>query len=444
MSGATRCDYDWNWGDTGDGGITSYALNGVYQVREMFDYFKNTYGYNGMNNIQSNLWIYSYGTGSTSGIRINLGGTQAMSSEVTLHEYSHDVIYSIYGGFIQSGQSGRAYEESAAMDEGFSDYFSADETADATYGGPEADADPYAPPGNGVGIRFLWNDCTMDDFDGVWPCGGDPHNRGRIISGAIWRIRTQIGTEAGHFLFDALQIQPFAHTFEDLRARYVAADDARNSGANAAVIEQKFVERLIGGPVAPSSLLVLGNPGNGDVYLSWNDLSSLEQGYKVERRLNGGAWVTVSTLAANSTNYTDQNIFCKVGSNDYEYRVNAYKDALSSYSPLRSYDPCGPVAKSGREVKETLETPLTNSLEAAYPNPFNPLTTIRYTLAADGPVRLAIYDVLGREVAVLTEGTQNAGTHEAVFNATQVPSGLYLYRLEIAGKQLSRTMLIAK
>jgi hypothetical protein len=128
----------------------------------------------------------------------------------------------------------------------------------------------------------------MDDFDGTWPCGGDEHNRGRIISGAIWRIRAQIGMEASRILFDALQIQPFAHTFEDLRGRYVAADNARNNGVNAAVIEQKFVDRLIGGPVAPTSLVTLGDPGSGNVNLSWNDLSSLEQGYKIERRLNGG------------------------------------------------------------------------------------------------------------------------------------------------------------
>jgi hypothetical protein len=55
-----------------------------------------------------------------------------------------------------------------------------------------------------------------------------------------------------------------------------------------------------------------------------------------------------------------------------------------------------------------------------------------------------VYDVLGREVATLVETIQTAGTHEASLNASGLPSGVYLYRLETSDRHFSRTMLLAK
>ena len=78
------------------------------------------------------------------------------------------------------------------------------------------------------------------------------------------------------------------------------------------------------------------------------------------------------------------------------------------------------------------EIPATAVLASNYPNPFTHATTIEYALPASGPVRLAVYDALGREVATLAEGVQHAGRHTAVFDGTSLPSGVYLYRLETA------------
>ena len=69
-------------------------------------------------------------------------------------------------------------------------------------------------------------------------------------------------------------------------------------------------------------------------------------------------------------------------------------------------------------------------LHANYPNPFNPRTTIPYALAEAGPVRLAVYDLLGREVARLVDRVQPAARHEVSFAAGHLPSGVYIYRLE--------------
>ena len=79
-----------------------------------------------------------------------------------------------------------------------------------------------------------------------------------------------------------------------------------------------------------------------------------------------------------------------------------------------------------------------------YPNPFNPETTIRVHLNEDAAVSLVVYDALGREVSRLMDGVQEAGTHEVVFQANDLPSGLYLYKLVSPAGAQTRTMLLMK
>ncbi len=79
----------------------------------------------------------------------------------------------------------------------------------------------------------------------------------------------------------------------------------------------------------------------------------------------------------------------------------------------------------------------TTAVLGAYPNPFARETTIRFATTDATDARLVIYDVTGREVAVLLDGTVDAGTHDVVFNARGLASGLYVYRLE-AGAQVQQ------
>jgi hypothetical protein len=74
------------------------------------------------------------------------------------------------------------------------------------------------------------------------------------------------------------------------------------------------------------------------------------------------------------------------------------------------------------------------SLAPAYPNPFNPATTIRYDLPAAVPVQLLVYDLLGREVTRLVEASQSPGIYEVLWDGTDalghnLPSGIYIARL---------------
>jgi len=79
-----------------------------------------------------------------------------------------------------------------------------------------------------------------------------------------------------------------------------------------------------------------------------------------------------------------------------------------------------------------------------YPNPFNPSTVILYSVAADGPVTLRVYDVLGREVRELVKGFQTAGRHTASFDGSGLASGMYFYRLESGGRTATMKMALQR
>lgn len=84
------------------------------------------------------------------------------------------------------------------------------------------------------------------------------------------------------------------------------------------------------------------------------------------------------------------------------------------------------------------------ALEQNYPNPFNPTTNITFATTHRGPVQLKVYDLLGSEVATIVDRVVDAGTHSIVFNASELRSGVYVYRLEADGRVLSRRMVVMK
>ncbi|RPI14603.1 MAG: T9SS C-terminal target domain-containing protein [Ignavibacteriae bacterium] len=88
--------------------------------------------------------------------------------------------------------------------------------------------------------------------------------------------------------------------------------------------------------------------------------------------------------------------------------------------------------------------PYEYNLNQNYPNPFNPKTIINYQLAAGNYVRLIIYDVMGRETAVLVNQKQNAGTYEIEWDASNYPSGVYFYKLEAGDFVMSKKMVLIK
>ena len=79
-----------------------------------------------------------------------------------------------------------------------------------------------------------------------------------------------------------------------------------------------------------------------------------------------------------------------------------------------------------------------------YPNPFNPTTVIKYDLPEAGQVSLKVYNLLSQEVASLVEGSQSAGTHQVSFNAHNLPTGIYIARLQAGNKVMSVKLQLIK
>ena len=90
------------------------------------------------------------------------------------------------------------------------------------------------------------------------------------------------------------------------------------------------------------------------------------------------------------------------------------------------------------ESNQDKESPESYKLSQNYPNPFNPNTTIEFEIKEDAKVKLTVYNILGEQVAELVNGDINMGTHKVDFNAANLASGVYVYRLE-AGSKFAET-----
>jgi hypothetical protein len=95
-------------------------------------------------------------------------------------------------------------------------------------------------------------------------------------------------------------------------------------------------------------------------------------------------------------------------------------------------------------VKNINALPAEYTLHQNYPNPFNPSTTITFSLPRSASTSLKVYDMLGREVATLVNGYTTSGTHEIQFNATNLASGVYFYKLTSGNFTKVNKMMLTK
>lgn len=96
------------------------------------------------------------------------------------------------------------------------------------------------------------------------------------------------------------------------------------------------------------------------------------------------------------------------------------------------------------DIPEVPDVPIGFSLEQNYPNPFNPSTVISFKLPVVGEVQVAVYDVLGRKVATLVNGTMSAGSHQITFEAGSLSSGVYVIRMQAGDFVDSRQIVLVK
>ncbi len=146
----------------------------------------------------------------------------------------------------------------------------------------------------------------------------------------------------------------------------------------------------------------------------------------------------------------------KAGDTMY-YRI-WQKDKDTEYPAIALYQEDSPVVYeiNGLSVLEDLSVKITDveSLEGSmstnfilkqnYPNPFNPKTIIRYSLPVTVHIDLSIYNVLGQKVVTLVSQNQNAGSYKLEWDASNIPSGVYIYRLQAGSNVQTRRMILMK
>jgi len=170
-----------------------------------------------------------------------------------------------------------------------------------------------------------------------------------------------------------------------------------------------------------------GHELNGKVLLNWSTATeSNNVGWEIESRIQesgdrgqNSAWKKVGFVAGKGTTTEKQN---------YSFAVSSLQSSVSIVEfRLKQMDSDGKISYSN--VLTIDLTPVTFGLSQNYPNPFNPITVINYQLASESDVRLFVYDLLGREVASLVNEKKAAGFYTVSFNATNISTGVYFYKL---------------
>ena len=184
-------------------------------------------------------------------------------------------------------------------------------------------------------------------------------------------------------------------------------------------------------PVELTSFTAKGSVN--EVELSWITATETNnQGFEIQRD-DGKGFVPITfvkgfgtTTEAHAYSYIDKGL--KVGT--YSYRLKQVDlNGTFSYSDV---------------IEAEVIAPAVFALEQNYPNPFNPTTNINYQLKVDSKVTLKIFDILGQEITTLVNENLEAGKHTAVFNASQLSSGVYMYKLEARGVDGSSFISVKK
>ena len=115
-----------------------------------------------------------------------------------------------------------------------------------------------------------------------------------------------------------------------------------------------------------------------------------------------------------------------------EIPINLPEDDLSIYSHTRLINEALSILV-GIDEEPSSDLPMKGVLHQNYPNPFNPITIITYEVLKLSEVSLKVYNILGREIHTIVSNLQEPGTYSVVFEARDLPNGVYFYELQVGG-----------
>ncbi len=215
-------------------------------------------------------------------------------------------------------------------------------------------------------------------------------------------------------------------------------------GADAAIEYAKLIIDTDGEIPLPVELIsfnaAINNESGNSVKLTWKTATEVNNyGFEIQWLMDNGKWERIGFLeGAGNSNSTLE----------YSFIDNFPESEGSRRYRLKQIDLDGKFSYSKEITIELNTIPTQFSLLQNFPNPFNPATTIRYSIPSGVEIlhatTLRVYDILGREVAVLVNQNQPAGNYEVKFDASQLSSGIYFYIIQAGGFMKSRKMLLQK
>lgn len=179
--------------------------------------------------------------------------------------------------------------------------------------------------------------------------------------------------------------------------------------------------------------------GFDSLTVQFSDLSLADPGMPV----TGWEWDFNNDGTVDATDQNPSWIYAAPGTYDVKLTVSNGTTSMSKTREgyITVNTPTG-ITSTGNNVPEKF------ALFQNYPNPFNPTTKIRYSIPSitekQGLVSLKVYDILGNEIAVLVNEIQSPGTYEVSFDASQIPSGVYFYKIAAPGFSKVRKMMLLK
>lgn len=383
-------DRTWTWGATSV--EEQVQLNLWYQTYRMYNWFSGP----PTAHFHHKMRVYPHPTLSSSGMcssfhpahqpRIYIRADPSVSykhakdSDVIQHEYSHSVILEVFTSTIEESGSYETrhgiagdddYHQGEAMDEGFADFFAAAENNESSL------------------FEYCRNDWDIND-DKEWPADydstGDEHDNGRIISGAAWDLRSQVGNSIG----------------------------------------TNLIYRTI----------ILMNVGGGlDDHHTFQEFHDLL--YSKDDALYGdGTWNPPSNTSPHA-----QAIWDNFYENASEVTTHGIEPSVLTSRPSSE--------SQQKMVVEAMQVPSEFSLSQNIPNPFNPETMIQFTLPDEHRACLTIYNISGQQIVTLLDEQMPRGRHSVVWNSKDatdkdVASGVYFYQLTAGDFRAIRKMLLIR
>ena len=186
-------------------------------------------------------------------------------------------------------------------------------------------------------------------------------------------------------------------------------------------------------PVELTSFTAIVN-SNSNVVLNWSTATETNNHmFEVERKAADAEYFTIGFVEGAGTTTEPQN---------YNY-VDKTVETGKYFYRLKQLDFDGRYEYSD-EVEVDVIGPLTFNLEQNYPNPFNPSTKIKYSVPEAGNIRLSVYNTVGEEVGILINGYSESGFFEVTFDASNLTSGVYLYKLQSENSVQFKKMMLLK